>query len=436
VERGHLLQHLPGVRQTGHLLRTQQVADGDYVVERDRHASAGQRVPHVQRVAQDDQPGGPVGRGRQEGVGHGPQLALLDGRQDRRLHALGQGRQHVVPQVGFHAAVLDGRGGEVLGDVDEDPRLVGSDLVQQDGGPVAQHDVAVVGQGQLRVDQLEAVELGLDLGGVRVVLLAELGGVAVGDDGEVAEVGVLLRAIGDALDAQDFVGLRGGDEGGRGGLDDGDMGLGHGGGAQLHDEAAVVKGAALGRGRRGAVGLGVGDGHLLAVEDDIVAGDGDGVDVLETVAEAELLEGADAAGLQQLADDAVGLLERALQQQHAASLSAQGHGQRAAQDACSDDDHVGLVVDAPALLGLVARFRDGGLLVSLDGGDGDGGRHWGGRRQRRAGNGLDTSEEQRTLAHILLERMMGDEKRRKEEEEEEEEEPLSARWREDRQRRM
>jgi hypothetical protein len=51
---------------------------------------------------------------------------------------------------------------------------------------------------------------------------------------------------------------------------------------------------------------------------------------------------AHAAGLQQLADDAVGLPERALEEDHAPALLAEGDGERAARDAGADYDPVGV----------------------------------------------------------------------------------------------
>ena len=60
-----------------------------------------------------------------------------------------------VEEVVFHAALFGGGRGEVLGDVDEDAGFVGADLVDEDGGCVAEDDVAVVGDGELGVDELE-----------------------------------------------------------------------------------------------------------------------------------------------------------------------------------------------------------------------------------------------------------------------------------------
>lgn len=103
----------------------------------------------------------------------------------------------------------------------------------------------------------------------------------------------------------------------------------------------------------------------------------------ERTCQAQLFEGVDAAGLQQLAHDAVGLLQTALQQQDAAALLSKGHGGGAAHDARAHDDDVGLVVLAAAhvavVLGADRLQRSLGL------------RHWpradGGSRRRRGGGG-------------------------------------------------
>lgn len=81
------------------------------------------------------------------------------------------------------------------------------------------------------------------------------------------------------------------------------------------------------------------------------------------------LQCVDAAWLQQLAHNAVGLLEALLEQQHAAPLPAKCHGRRAAHNARAHNDNVGLVVHPPPLLACVGRPRAGGV---------------GGRRRRRA----------------------------------------------------
>lgn len=47
------------------LLRTQQITKDHNVVECDGHSSTGQRMPHVERIAQDDQTGSLVRGTRQ-----------------------------------------------------------------------------------------------------------------------------------------------------------------------------------------------------------------------------------------------------------------------------------------------------------------------------------------------------------------------------------
>jgi hypothetical protein len=65
---------------------------------------------------------------------------------------------------------------------------VRSNLVEEDRRAVAQDDVSVVRMREVGVDQLEAPELRARHGLALDVLFAELGGVAVGYDREVAEV--------------------------------------------------------------------------------------------------------------------------------------------------------------------------------------------------------------------------------------------------------
>ena len=66
------------------------------------------------------------------------------------------------------------------------------------------------------------------------------------------------------------------------------------------------------------------------------------VDAVDAVLEAELLEFEVAAGLEKLADDAHGLGEIALEEEHAPALIAEGVREGGARDAGSDDDHVPL----------------------------------------------------------------------------------------------
>jgi hypothetical protein len=284
VEGAHLFEHGVRVLEVGDVCGGEEGRQGDDVVEGDGHAAAGQRVAHVHGVAEHDQAAGVLGGGRQEGVGHGAQFAGFDGALEGRADAFGQVGHDDVEHVVLDAALLDRGAGQALGDVDEDAGLVGADLVDEDRGRVGEDDMAVVGHGQLGVDHLEAPELAADLGLVGQVRLAELGGVAVGDQRDGAEV-VVLCARRLALDAQDLARVAVGDDVGDGALDDGDVRGGLGGGAQLRDELAVVERAALGLLRRllGEQVVGVGDVDGLVVVRDLVAVAGDGVDALEAV---------------------------------------------------------------------------------------------------------------------------------------------------------
>lgn len=106
----------------------------------------------------------------------------------------------------LHASLFHGGGGQVLGDVDQDAGLVGADLVDENGRGVAEDDMAVVGHGQLRVDQLQAVESAPHLGRLLDVALPELGCIAVGDQRQRAEV-VIWFSLRRRLDTQDAVGV-------------------------------------------------------------------------------------------------------------------------------------------------------------------------------------------------------------------------------------
>lgn len=282
VEGAHLAQDVVGLGEVGDALWGEEGGESDDVVEGDRHAAARQRVPHVHRVAEDDEAWGFLDGGRQERVRHAAHLAVFERFLEGWPHASGERREHDVSHVVLYTAGC-GRGrGEVLGYIDQDARLMGADLIDQDGRGVGQDDVAVIGARQLGVDELEAPELGAHLGLVLDVGLAELAGVAVGDERQGAEVVVAL-AVGLAFDAEDLVGVRALHHVGDGRLDDGYVGGGAGGGAQLADEAAVVEGATLWRvgGRCGVEEVGrVGDVDGFAVVDDLVAVAGYRVDVL------------------------------------------------------------------------------------------------------------------------------------------------------------
>lgn len=65
---------------------------------------------------------------------------------------------------------------------------------------------------------------------------------------------------------------------------------------------------------------------------------------------AQLLEGVDTAGLQQLSNNAVRFLKALFQQYDAPALITECNGGSTAQDTSADNDNVSLMVDAPPLL--------------------------------------------------------------------------------------
>lgn len=135
---------------------------------------------------------------------------------------------------------------------------------------------------------------------------------------------------------------------------------------EVDDEAAVMEAAALLAARVGDV-YGTADTRL----DDAVAPRGDGIDAGEGLGEVQALEGADAPGLQELADDAVGFGEGAFEEEDAEGTGeAGGRGDRevveigealgecAACDAGSDDEDVVVgVCRHLMLLNLLKRIR-------------------------------------------------------------------------------
>ncbi|KND88715.1 hypothetical protein TOPH_06627 [Tolypocladium ophioglossoides CBS 100239] len=172
--------------------RVNELGEEEGIVEGDGHAAAGEGVAHVEGVTEEDDA---VGR-REPAVGHAARdLAIVEGALGRGADAGGQrGYGHVL-DVPTDAAGR-GRGlGDALRDVEQGACLAGADLVEQDGGGVADDDVAKVLLRQRAVDELEGVELALHDGLVAEDLLAELGVVAVGNDSQVAkEVVALLLA--------------------------------------------------------------------------------------------------------------------------------------------------------------------------------------------------------------------------------------------------
>lgn len=147
----------------------------------------------------------------------------------------------------------------------------------------------IVRHGEFRIDQLETPEPRADLGGMRVMLLAEFGGVAVSNHGEVAKIARADVIFGCALDTKNLLGVRASDQVRRLGLNNTDVGACHGGLAQLHHKPAVVKAAALRRGGRGRR-LRVGNWHRVIEIRNIIALYGNRVYALQTIAETKLLQ--------------------------------------------------------------------------------------------------------------------------------------------------
>ena len=221
-----------------------------------------------------------------------------------------------------------------------------ADLVGEHG-PIAldEHDRTVLRYGELCILEHQPHEVALDLWlqpRPTHDLAPEVAEAPVRDDGEVRKERLLLDRVlvlARRARAEDAPAEGALDELGDGGLDDLDAGRGEGLGAEGLDEAAVVEGAAL-------VAVGVGDVHGLAVEHDAVAVGRDGVDAVDAGLEAELFEGHDAARLEELADDAVGLSEGAFEEAYAEGPFAglggggEGVGEGGACDAGADDEDV------------------------------------------------------------------------------------------------
>jgi hypothetical protein len=152
---------------------------------------------------------------------------------------------------------------------------------------------------------------GLALGAAAHDGAAEVGEAAVGNDDEISVERLLaLGAVPARLDAEHAVGEWALDQVRDGPLEDVDARGGSGVRAELLDEAAVVEGAALGV-------VGVRDVHRVARIEDGVAVHGDGIDVVERRTEAQGTQSGNAAGLEELADDAVGFCKGALEEGYA-----------------------------------------------------------------------------------------------------------------------
>lgn len=257
---------------------------------------------------------------------------------------------------------------------------MGADLVEEHGVGISNDYMAVAGLRELAVDELEGVELGLDDGSGVKDLFSEFGVVAVGDDGQLAKevIGLLdsrLLVGGAGLDAEDLIRVLAMQR-----LDNlcfhhGDVLMRETRLSQLRDEAPMVKPASnlplptlalagpLMRNLPTLIQSRIRNHDLLAVVKDGVPVAGDRINVLQAVLQAELPQGVDAAGLEQLADDAVGLLHPSLEQEYGAALVGEGVCDGAAKDAGADDDDVGLVVSfaAAGLRGRGCRGRRHGF---------------------------------------------------------------------------
>jgi len=278
------------VFEAGHSLRGEQGREGNDVVEGDSHAATGEGVAHVHGVAEQDEAGLLLGGRGQERVGHGAQLASVNGAAEGGLGAGGQVGEDDMEQVVLDAAGGKTGAGQALGNVDQGARLVRANLVEENRRGIGEDDMAVIGAGQVGIDELKAPEAAADTGRVGEEVAAKFGIVAVGDEGQGAKVAV-GAAVGSGVDADDLAAVAALDGGGDSSLDDGDVGGGGGLGAQLGDEAAVVEGAALGGagggGRRGRGQHGVGHVNRLLVIQHLVAVAGDGVDVVEAVCDRQ-----------------------------------------------------------------------------------------------------------------------------------------------------
>ena len=234
-----------------------------------------------------------------------------------------------MAQVAFYAAVLWRRRREVLGDIDEDASFVGPDLVHEDGGLIAQQHMAEMRLGEVRVDQLKPPEPRAHPRRMGVVLFPKLGVISVRDDGEMREVAITKLVLGDTVHAQNLLCMRARNQIRRLGLDNRHIRTRFRRLAQLHHEPAMVERTALRQGFTGTLAR-IRDSHWLSEVRHVVAVDADGVDILDTIAEAQFFQRVHAARLQQFAHDAVWFFQRALQEQDAPSLSPQGHCESAA----------------------------------------------------------------------------------------------------------
>lgn len=234
-----------------------------------------------------------------------------------------------MAQMAFDAAVFWRRRWEVLGDIDEDAGFAGPDLVYEDGGFIAQQHMAEMRLGEVRVDQLKPPEPRAHPWRMSMILFPELGVIPIRDDGEMREVAIPQLVLGDAVHAQNLLCMRTRNQIRRLGLDNRHIRTRPRRLAQLHHEPAMVERTALWQCFAGTLAR-IRDSHWLSEVGHVVAIDADGVDILETIAEAQFFQRVHAAGLQQLAHDAIWFFQRALQEQDAPSLSPQSHCESAA----------------------------------------------------------------------------------------------------------
>ena len=306
-------------------------------------------MTHIQGIAQKHQPWYLVRRGRQERIRHGAKRAAFQRLEKRRTDTLRQRREDYVAQVTLDAAVLDRRTRQVLRDIDEDTGFAGPDLVHENGRLVAiQQDMAISRLWQLSIDQLQTPEPRAHLRCMRVVLFAKLGVIPIRDDGEMAKVAIAQLVPGDAVDAHHLVRIRAGDEIRALGLNNRDIGTLLCRLTKLHHESPMVKRAALWHFRRRGLSR-VRDFHRVSEICDVVALDGDRIDILQTVAQAQFVQRVHASRLQELADDAVRFFHGCFEEEHAAALSTQRDGECAAKNSRADNYHVGFMVETSAL---------------------------------------------------------------------------------------
>mmetsp|Transcript_20665 Transcript_20665/g.51476 ORF Transcript_20665/g.51476 Transcript_20665/m.51476 type:complete len:271 (-) Transcript_20665:234-1046(-) len=117
--------------------RAQHGLHRHHVGERHRHATPRQRVPHVERVAQQHGAGRAVGRRRHGLVLHALELPLRHRLSQRLPQLLGHLRHDLGEDVLSHGARRHGGHLDVRGDIHQASHLLGADGVKQHGRRVA-----------------------------------------------------------------------------------------------------------------------------------------------------------------------------------------------------------------------------------------------------------------------------------------------------------